>query len=270
MTDETVPVDTGTGGEAPVAPTAPVTTDNTPITTPADVTPTEFTPPEEYKDKGWAKNIKSVEDLWKNNDNAQGLIGKKTIGGVEDWDNAEQRTEFFNKMTPEKYEVEGLQESNADAYNDVFKESGLSNWQAQNLVTKVNEMQNAELETLMSKDGFDTVMKESFNGDTEAQSGAKALLDKNTNEADQTILSTLTNEQAGAMYRMANSFSKTHGVSEGQAINSEASSQTGGGDVKATRAQIYKEMTALAGKPHGAEQKQALQARLDATYTGGK
>jgi len=266
MTDEIVPVDTSAGGEAPVAPEAPVNTDNTPV----DATqPTEFAPPEEYKDKGWAKNIKSTEDLWKNNANAQELIGKKTIGAPEDWDNEDQRTEFFNKLTPETYEVEGLQEHNAEAYTNVFKESGLSNWQAQNLVSKVNEMQTAELEQLMSADGFDKVMKESFNGDTEAQASTKAIMDKHSSDTDAAILNTLTNEQAGAMYRMTNSFGKAHGASEGQAINNEAGSQLKGGDVKATRAAIYKEMTELSTKPHTPAQKQELQKRLDATY-GGK
>ena len=266
MTEETVPVETVAEGQAPVAPEAPVTTDNTPV----DVeTPTEFTPPEEYKDKGWAKNIKSTEDLWKNNANAQELIGKKTIGTPEDWTNEEQRTEFFSKITPEAYEVEGLQEHNADQYTAAFKESGLSNWQAQNLVTKVNEMQTAELESLMSKEGFDAEMKKSFNGDTEAQASTKALMDKHATDADAVILNTLTNKQAGAMYRTNNSFRKSHGVSEGQAINNEAVSQSKGGNVKEIRASIYKEMTELSSKAHTKEQKQALQARLDATY-GGK
>ena len=39
----------------------------------------EFTIPETYKDKSWTKNIKSQEDLFKSYDNAQSLIGKKTI-----------------------------------------------------------------------------------------------------------------------------------------------------------------------------------------------
>ena len=36
--------------------------------------------PEEYREKGWTKNINSIDDLYKAYDNAQGLIGKKTIG----------------------------------------------------------------------------------------------------------------------------------------------------------------------------------------------
>lgn len=39
-----------------------------------------FSVPEAYKEAGWSKNIKSYDDLWKMNANAQTLIGKKTIG----------------------------------------------------------------------------------------------------------------------------------------------------------------------------------------------
>lgn len=45
------------------------------ITPPAE---SVFTIPDQYKEKGWSKNVKSIDDLFNQFDNAQKLIGKKT------------------------------------------------------------------------------------------------------------------------------------------------------------------------------------------------
>lgn len=49
-----------------------------------------FAIPESYADRGWTKTISSYDDLWKSFDNAQSLIGKKSIPSQDDpqekWD----------------------------------------------------------------------------------------------------------------------------------------------------------------------------------------
>jgi hypothetical protein len=50
-----------------------------------------FAVPEAYASKGWAKDIKSPDDLWKLTDNAQSLIGKRATPAAdapaEEWNN---------------------------------------------------------------------------------------------------------------------------------------------------------------------------------------
>jgi len=76
---------------------------------------TEFTVPEAYQGKGWVEKIKSSDDLWKSLDNAQSLIGRKTIPAADapeaEWE------KFYSAVgrpeSPDKYElpdVEGIPE----------------------------------------------------------------------------------------------------------------------------------------------------------------
>lgn len=89
-------------------------------TSTAQVAPTtsEFTIPQEYADRGWAKEgkVKSPDDLFKAYDNAQSLLGKRPAGipandaPQEEWD------KYYNSARPEspdKYDFgkfEGLPE----------------------------------------------------------------------------------------------------------------------------------------------------------------
>ncbi len=104
-----------------------------------------FAVPETYKDKPWVQSVKSVDDLWKLNDNAQSLIGKRPAGippsdaPDEDWN------KFFNAMgrpeKPEGYElpeVEGLPEgaditAQKQMALSIMHEAGLSPRQAAKL-----------------------------------------------------------------------------------------------------------------------------------------
>jgi hypothetical protein len=81
--------------------TPPVVPTPDPVTPPVDSTDiTGFTSliPEEYKQKPYLQNIKSVNDLFKSYDNAQTLIGKKTIGIPDEKSTPEEVSEFYIKL----------------------------------------------------------------------------------------------------------------------------------------------------------------------------
>lgn len=74
-----------------------------------------FTVPEAYASKGWAKDIKSPEDLWKLTDNAQSLIGKRQAPApdapAEEWTNYMKQLGMPDK--PDGYtlsDIEGVPE----------------------------------------------------------------------------------------------------------------------------------------------------------------
>lgn len=60
--------------------------------------------PEEYKNKPYIQNIKSAEDFFKQFDNAQQLIGKKTIGVPDENATEEDWEKFRQALRPEKPE----------------------------------------------------------------------------------------------------------------------------------------------------------------------
>lgn len=77
--------------------------------------PSSFSIPEEYADRGWAEKIKTPDDLWKQLDNTQSLLGKRPAGIPQDDATPEQWDEFYKAKgrpdSPDKYELsdpEGL------------------------------------------------------------------------------------------------------------------------------------------------------------------
>lgn len=101
-----------------------------------------FSIPEEYAEKGWIKTIKSQDDLWKQMDAAQSMIGSRTEvpsaeASDEDW------TNFYNKLgRPEEaagYELptqfEGMPEGadlteQRDIAQNILHKAGLTKKQA--------------------------------------------------------------------------------------------------------------------------------------------
>ena len=74
-----------------------------------------FSVPEAYASKGWAKDIKSPDDLWKLTDNAQSLIGKRAAPApdapAEEWTNYMKQLGMPEK--PDGYtlsDIEGVPE----------------------------------------------------------------------------------------------------------------------------------------------------------------
>lgn len=102
-----------------------------------------FSVPEAYQDRGWAKDIKSPDDLWKLTDNAQSLIGKRPAGIPTADAPEEEWQKFYNAAgrpdSPDKYtlpDVEGLPEGldlgpQKQTATKILHEAGLTQKQAE-------------------------------------------------------------------------------------------------------------------------------------------
>lgn len=101
------------------------------------VTASAFSVPDAYKDKPYAANIKSAEDLWKSYDNAQALIGKPKIGVPSEQATPEEKAAFYKEMgvpddvkeygftKPEGLPDELWKQDNADKWAKVMKENNV-------------------------------------------------------------------------------------------------------------------------------------------------
>lgn len=96
-----------------------------------------FSVPEAYASKGWAKDIKSADDLWKLTDNAQSLIGKRPAGVPLTDSPTEEWEKFYSTTRPEKYDlpkVEGFDEKVLAEFSPIaeklFSKHGLTQKQA--------------------------------------------------------------------------------------------------------------------------------------------
>lgn len=105
-----------------------------------DQTGSSFSIPEEYSGKGWVEKIKSQDDLFKQIDNLDSLVGKRQIPGENAPD--QEWNEFFSKIgkpeSPDKYQLTDPELPDGFVVPDDFKskaqrimhESGLTQKQA--------------------------------------------------------------------------------------------------------------------------------------------
>lgn len=186
------------------------------------ITENSFSIPEEYQDRAWAKNIKSQEDLFKSYDNAQSLIGKKTIG-IPDFDKAsdEELASFYEKTAPKNIEDYDLNMPDNDKqfFGELFKENGLNKRQATNIINKYNEY----IQEGFSEDGYRQELQERFGNDFENQT--KPISDfirNNLKREDGEILAKMPNKVIGMFMTFANNVKKAYGIENQTAIENNA------------------------------------------------
>jgi len=163
----------------------------------------------------------------------------------------------------------GIDEEDKKFYGEMLREAGVVPYKGNKIIKGFLAKQKAIQEEMMSAEGYDAEIKESFSkeGDYKKIAGGIASIIKgNTNEADRTILEALPNKYMGAVYRMLHKYNQAHGIKEGEDRGSGTG--TGGtGDVVGKRAEIRKKMDALRGKPNASSELAALNKELIETYT---
>lgn len=262
-------------------PTPDPAPDPAPTPDPASNGEANFALPDEYKDKPWAAKIKSQDDLFKQLDNAQTLIGKKTVQPI-DYATAtpEQIAEHHAKLAPESPDAydfgEGADPELSKQFGEMFKELGINEYQGKNLAAKVSELavKMVEAKNAEAADGqkYLDALKESF-GDKSPQV-AKFLDDKikeYANEKDVALLRDgIPNDMRLALDRTIYNILQKHGVTETGAAAEGGNGAPPAGDINAQRADLRKQIRELDGKPHTVAEKQALINKLNATYPSGK
>jgi len=250
----------------PAAPPAP---------DPAAPPPVEYKIPDAFKDKPWASKIKSEEDLWKQLDNTQGLLGKKNLYPAADA-TPEQMDEYFAGLRPESVEKYDFGENHpnpefAKGVGELLFSAGISEHQAKKLIPAYQAMETAALEKATSADGFKEVMTKSFGEKYEGNVAAISKeIGQHASPEDQKIFDAMPNEYIGALYRMVANVQKAYGVTESGGAHTEKGGSPVQVDIAKERSRIRQEMFALETRPHTAAEKQALQNQLDDLYKQGK
>jgi len=227
---------------------------------------------EDLKGNQSLDKFKSSEDLAKSYLELEKSYSSKSKGidMPSDWENKESVDKFYSNFRPEskdKYDFGSLTDEEKGAYQDAFYDNGLSERQANNILKTHNDNMTKQTEALMSKDGYDNMIKDTFNGDENSMKGVQAHLRETLSETDQAVLEKLPNEIVGLVYRSTKTNLEKFGASEGGAINNTSSSQNLSKEqTAASRKAIRAELTALTGKPHRAEHKAELMAKLTKTY----
>lgn len=222
-----------------------------------------FSVPEEYKDAGWSKNIKSYDDLWKMNANAQSLIGRKTIGIPSDKSTPEEWQSFFEKVRPEKAEEYGLELDGDDKafYEKLFFDNGISTKQAKGIMGAYQERMQQALAGLTSEEGFRQEMQGRFGDKYEDKvKSLSALIAREASDADKKVLEAMPNNVLGIMYGIINSIKTRY------AVNDSDTGKSGGNPVAPgvpDYAGYCKEVEVLNRRPHSTADIDALRHKYN-------
>jgi len=245
MTDEPI-VDTA------AAPATPAPTEQRQaIIEPAPSTevtePKQFNIPEAYKDKPWASKVKSEDDLWKQLENTQALIGKKTV--LPDFEKATpaEIEEYYKQLRPQDKSAYAFDDETPaelkEAYSDMLYKNGISAHQGNEIIKQFREMEKAKLNEMFSPDGFTGELEKSFGKNYKEQAGQAAnLMKQHLNKDDVAMLDKLPNQFLAMLYRYTDNVRKAYGVSE----TDKATGKTSGTVDKDQRiGEIFKELNVL-------------------------
>jgi hypothetical protein len=257
MTDAPVKTDNAT---PTTTVTTPIETSTPPPAAPNPEPPKEsFKVPDAYKDKGWAKNIKTEDDFWKSLDNAQSAMGKKYLAPDLTTMSDKEKTAYFESVRPKDPSEYVMPEKASDfekqTYAKVLHEAGISKAQGELLVSKFLEA--AQGSAAYSAEGLMNIAKESWGDKAEAKVGELGnLLKEHISENDWKMFeNALPNDVAGMVLRIVDSFQKAYGANEG---SGNASDTRGAVDVSAEIKKVDSDLEALRHRPHSTKEKMDL------------
>lgn len=131
----------------------------------------DFTLPDEYKEKGWASQMHSIDDLCKKIDNQEKYISK---GQLPHRDSSESDIEEFTKKM-QKYTADldytDLTGNDKDL-EKALKESGVPKFQAKEVVKLIKSREAKEY----GEEEFEKLLGERFKEDQDGLKQAKAVL----------------------------------------------------------------------------------------------
>jgi hypothetical protein len=219
----------------------------------------EFKIPDEYKDKGWARNIKNHDDVYKMLDNSQSMIGKKL--GVPDWEKStpEEIEAFYSKTRPENpddYTLQDLGEDDSAFFKDLFHKNGISTKQAEALVGGYKQSIDKAIQPLFSADGYKEEMTNRFGDKYEAITNKVAdFIKAEASETDRKLLEQLPNNVLGIVNQLIHTTLERHGIKDGD-IGGSTAAKTASTEVDFGA--YVKEMESLKRRPHEIEDKHAI------------
>jgi hypothetical protein len=239
---------------------------------PEGATPTQqFAIPEPYKEKGWAKNLKNEEDLWKMLDNTQALVGKKTVALDFAKATPKEIDDYYNQLRPADkaaYDFAEIPDDQKEVYADLLHKHGISAKQGSDLVKEYAALQKTQLEKAYDKDAFVDELKNSFGPNYEEPvKKITNALSRNLNDQDKKILDSMPNQYIGAVYRLADKIISAYGAQElGTAANAPTASTPI--DKETMASQFRQEIRAMKTRPHTQAELSELTSKLTNLYRG--
>lgn len=233
--------------------------------------PPAFSVPDAYKEKGWAKKVKSLDDVFQQIDTLDSLKGKKTV--VPDFEKATptEIEEYFKQTRPQDKKdyvfAEGSDKEFSEGVAEILYKYGTHKFIGNKILAECSALAGKIKAKQFDKASMAKTMQESFGEGFDKIAGETAnLLRQHLSEADVKLLESIPNNHLGLIYRLANNFKKAYGIKESAAAGNGGGEGGAGGDKVAQRKAIRTQLDALSKRMHTAEEKQSLINQLEATY----
>lgn len=257
---------------------------------------TEFSIPQEYQEKGWAKFFdgKTGDDLkaelFKSYDSTQSLIGKR-VGeylGTTDLKNLENFEEIKEKLmsqiapsyqTPAEataYELNKLlldEEGNEkffapqealDEFGNVFKELGLNIEQAQGIFKKYMDFETAQFQKYTNADELEASINEMFKGDSKQRQTCESLIKEFLPIQDQKFIQdTMPNNVVEMFYKVAKGMDDKYGFKENPMKDNPNRLANTTQEKNAQYDALYKQLQDLSTRPHSEQEKNYILEQLN-------
>lgn len=255
-----------------------------------------FSIPDEYKDKGWAKFFdgKTGDELknevFKSYDNSQTLVGKKVEDYISTTDlkslpNYEQIKDILIKQIapsmniPENIEDYSFndvlkdEEGNLqyeypkevfDTFGAKFKELGISKEQGQGILKAYTDFEIKEFEKHTNADELEKSINQLFNGNQEQRRRSEALLKEFLpTEAQQYLQKTAPNQTIIMFYQVAKGLDDKYEYKEGTSnANNPSTNVMTKEDRDNEYNRIVEKMEELSKRPHTDDEKRQYQDQL--------
>lgn len=214
-----------------------------------------FEIPEEYKDRNWAKQMNSLDDVFKKIDNQEKYISKGQLPHKDS--SAEDLTAFTEKMKKYTSEIDYTDLVGNDVeLAKALRDSGVPKFQAKAVVDLIKSREAKDY----SEDEFAKLLDDKFKGREADLTEAKSVLKEIGEEKSKTLLGKRNDVVADMMDILAE-VGKKYGVKKATAMASLSENSLGNNPDKGldwsdpkVRKAYLDELNAWEGNPHATEE----------------
>lgn len=228
-----------------------------------------FKLPDAYKDKPWAKDIKTQDDLLKQIDTLAARQGVPDLAKAT----PEEREAYYATTRPKDIsEYQFGDEGVADpmiktAMGESLMKNGVSATQANAIIKDYQASEQALLKTMYAPEGMEKALSAAFGADWKKVTGdtTDALKGLMTPD-DYKSVHALPNPYIALVYRTLGNVVKTYGIKSNDPAHVGAGAGQPAVDVDSQRQQLRDQIGALNRRPHTDSEATQLKQQLAATY----
>jgi hypothetical protein len=262
-------------------------------------TQSNFSIPEEYQEKGWARFFDGKEgdelkaELFKSYDSSQGLIGKRVsdyiattdLTQLDNWGELKEKLtsqiapEFKTPQDVKEYglaellkdengnEVFSAPEEAIELFSNQFKELGLNVEQAQGLFKEYMKFETEQFQKLTDANELEANINEMFKGDTKQRQTCESLIKEFLPQDDQQFIQdVMPNKVVEMFYKVAKGMADKYGYIEGAAKDNPVTLTRTENEKQSRYDELCSKLTELSSRPHTTDEKQKILDELNKVF----